>query len=78
MAAAFRVLDEIHFQGDLVRARSDAATVRALLDELDRIVPPTSARPHEDARLELCEQLVEELARLGCRLLECAVAEACC
>jgi hypothetical protein len=42
---------------------------RSLLDELDRMVPSSGIRRNEEA---LREQLAEELARLACRLLECA------
>lgn len=47
--------------------RSQAAFVRALLDELERISPA-------DSEGALGAQLVEELARLGCRCLETASA----
>jgi hypothetical protein len=49
-----------------VALRRHAALVRTLLEELDRIVPSAGAR--EDV---LAEQLIEELTRLGCRILEC-------
>jgi hypothetical protein len=42
--------------------RSQAAIVRALLEEVDRLDPATSHG--------VSEQLVDELARLGCRILE--------
>jgi hypothetical protein len=67
MAHAFRSLGDLHL-GDLVRVRSHAALARSLLDELERVVPASSY--HGDTLLR--EQLAEELARLGCRLLECA------
>jgi hypothetical protein len=47
--------------------RSQAAFVRALLDEVERAVPSGCDEP-------VSEQLVEELARLGCRFLEAASA----
>jgi hypothetical protein len=72
MAHALRSLGELHLRGSLARLRSHAATARSLLDELDRLVPPSGAGHEEGARLELQQQLAEELARLGCRLLECA------
>lgn len=50
--------------------RRHAALARALLEELDRTVPSSGADFRTDA---LDEQLVEELTRLGCRILECAV-----
>ncbi len=45
--------------------RLQVSIVRTLLDEVDAV------RPHEDGTRE---QLIEELARLGCRLLETASA----
>jgi hypothetical protein len=74
MTHAVRPIVDLHVQGDLVRLRSHIAVVRSLLDELDRIVPPSRSRQPEGAPLELRAQLVEELARLGCRLLESAAA----
>jgi hypothetical protein len=49
----------------LTNVRSQAAFVRALLDEVERVVP----RESNDL---VSEQLVEELARLGCRFLDVA------
>jgi len=72
MVHAFRALGELYLRADLVRLRSHAATIRSLLDELDRLVPASGGRTEEGARLELHEQLAEELARLASRLLECA------
>jgi hypothetical protein len=74
MAHALRSLSELHLRGDLVRLRSQAATARSLLDELDRVVPMLAARRNEEPVVVLGEQLAEELARLGCRLLECAAS----
>lgn len=51
----------------LHECRIQAAVVRALLDEVERIENP---RTRED----ITDQLVEELARLGGRLLEAASA----
>lgn len=48
--------------------RSQAACVRMLLDEIERVVPSGQACEG------LSRQLVEELARLGCRTLEAAEA----
>ena len=42
------------------------AVIRSLLDEIERTEPAT--------RETLAEQLIEELARLGCRVLELASA----
>jgi hypothetical protein len=72
MAQAFRSFGELDLRGDLVRVRSHAATIRSLLDELDRLAPTSGTRTDEGARLDLHEQLAEELARLGGRLLEYA------
>ena len=47
--------------------RSQAAFVRALLDEVERIAPAGGDRA-------VTEQLAEELARLGCRCIELANA----
>lgn len=52
--------------------RGQAALVRSLLDELDRIVPPSGSRRGEDTSRVLREQLAEEIVRLGSRLLDCA------
>jgi hypothetical protein len=71
MAVAFRSLTVNHVGAEFIRVRGHAATVRALLDELERFVPAWRVTVHEVAP-ELREQLAEELARLGCRLLECA------
>ena len=54
----------------LGRLRSRAAVVRALLDELERIW--TVPRPSPREELVFGEQLIEELARLGCQIVECA------
>lgn len=51
----------------LASVRSQAAFVRALLDEVERVAPSTGECP-------LSVQLVEELARLGCRFIEVADA----
>jgi hypothetical protein len=53
---------------NLADLRSQAACVRALLDEVERVVPAGAAAGAAGA------QLVEELARLGCRFLEAAGA----
>jgi hypothetical protein len=53
---------------EVAELRSYTALVRALLDELDRIVPSQGANAREDA---LDQQLVNELRRVGSRILEC-------
>ena len=72
MANAFRSFSEWSGAGDLARLRSQAAAVRTLLDELDRVLPAAGVSLGEDAPICLQEQLVEEVARLGCRLIESA------
>ncbi len=72
MVHAFRSLGELYLRADLVRLRSHAATIRSLLDELDRLVLASGRRTEEGARRDVHDQLAEELARLGCRLLEYA------
>jgi hypothetical protein len=54
--------------------RRHAAVIRALLDELERALPLPSASPLSDGAIAVHEQLVEELGRVGCRLLECAAS----
>jgi len=49
----------------LAHVRSQAAFVRSLLDEVERV---TASVPPD----RVSAQLVEELARLGCRFLEVA------
>jgi hypothetical protein len=63
---------EVEIPPTLVRLRAHAAMVRALADELDRATPSPDSAPRKDLRPALAEQLAEELARLGCRMLECA------
>ena len=53
---------------ELVRLRSQAALVRALLEELDRLVP----FENEEGAIELGAQLTDEMTQLGRRVLECA------
>jgi hypothetical protein len=52
----------------LTAVRSQAAFLRSLLDELDRL-PPMS-----EAQESVADQIIEELARLGHRSLEAASA----
>jgi hypothetical protein len=54
--------------------RNHAARVRALLDVLDRVVPPPGGGPGVQGWA--AAQLVEEVSGLGTRLLECAAAMA--
>lgn len=57
--------DEVWLCEDVLAVRKQTAVVMALADELEHLAPwrPTST---------LRQQLVEELARLGCRILETA------
>jgi hypothetical protein len=52
----------------VLAVRRHAALVRALLVELERLVPSADASEHEEV---MSEQLVEEVTLLGHRLLEC-------
>jgi hypothetical protein len=69
MSAMMR-LGELGPQRARERLRSQAALVRALLDEIERLAAPA------DGCLVLAEcvgtQLAEEVRRLGSRMLECA------
>ena len=49
----------------LARLRSQVAVVRALADHIDHLARPADTQG-------LGEQVIEEMARLGCRLLEVA------
>jgi hypothetical protein len=61
----------------VARLRVHAALLRALLDELDRFAPVSSPGGSREARVTyLTEHIAEELARLSCRMLECAAAMA--
>jgi hypothetical protein len=65
---------EIELPEEPARLRSHAALVRGLVDEIERIAP-VSVRSSEAAVFaEMGEQLAEEVARLGYRMLECAAA----
>ena len=72
MTSVVERFTEIEIPPTLVRLRAHAAMVRALADELDRASPSSDSAPRTDLRPALAEQLAEELARLGCRMLECA------
>jgi hypothetical protein len=52
----------------VLAVRRHAALVRALLVDLERLVPSAGASEHEEV---MSEQLVEEVGPLGHRLLEC-------
>jgi hypothetical protein len=57
------------FNGGLA-LRGHAALVRALLEELERVVPAAGVSPAEEDIVGA--QLVEELTRLGRRILDCS------
>jgi hypothetical protein len=63
---------EVEIPSTLVKLRTHAAMVRALLDELERATPPAERVSKAAIHHSVAAQLAEELARLGCRLLECA------
>jgi len=65
-------LAEAEIPSTLLRLRAHAATVRTLLDELERARPSADRLSKRDLHPSLAGQLAEELARLGCRMLECA------
>jgi hypothetical protein len=73
MSIALVRFGEIDFPQALRRLRNQAALVRALLDELDRVAPAGGAHPAE-ARLALGAQLTEELRRLAFQMVECFAA----
>jgi hypothetical protein len=73
MAAALTPRTDLDMALSIVELRRRAAFARALLEELDHLVPQSST----DARDEIVSQeLIEELTRLGCRILECAATMA--
>lgn len=64
---ALQTSDDERLREDLtlLAVREQVAIVRAFTDELERLTSRKRMRG-------LCEQFVEELARLGCRILETA------
>jgi hypothetical protein len=72
MSTVFFRPAQLEPQPTMRRLRNHAALVRALLDELDRVAPPAGA----GLGVQQCvaAQLAEEVARLGCRMLEYAAA----
>ena len=65
--AALESNDDVQLSAELrlARLRSQMAVIRALADHIDHL-----ARPKDTQGLG--EQVIEEMARLGCRLLEAA------
>ncbi len=74
MSTAFVRFGETGPRPTLMRLRNHAALVRTLLDELDRVAPPAGGAMA--VNLGVVGQVAEEVARLGCRMLECAAAMA--
>jgi hypothetical protein len=65
---------EIELREEPARLRSHAALVRALLDEIEHLAPVSIRRSDAAVFTEMGEQLADEVARLGYRMLECAAA----
>jgi hypothetical protein len=63
---------ELEIPRRLGQLRTHAATVRTLLDELERATTSSDRLARTDRQRLLAEQVAEELARLGCRVLDCA------
>jgi hypothetical protein len=76
MSAAFNRFDEKEFPQALMRLRNQAAVVRALVDDLDRVAPVVRGDPRDPELTVLGARVVEEFAHLACRLLECATVAA--
>lgn len=72
MSTSLSAMNELDRRRAIRGLRNRAALVRALLDELDRATSSTGG----GSVVQECatEQLAEELARLGCRMLESAAA----
>jgi hypothetical protein len=58
-----------HGPGEYAALREHVALVRALLEEVEHVVPAARATGDGEA---IGRQLMEEMSRLGRRLLECA------
>jgi hypothetical protein len=74
MAQAVRSVVAFSPQDELAPLRNQAALIRSLLDEFERVLPVSGAISRTEASLLVREQLSEELARMGGRLLECAAS----
>jgi|HubBroStandDraft_6_1064221.scaffolds.fasta_scaffold3200298_2 hypothetical protein len=61
---------EMDFRRALTGLRNQAALVRALLDELDRVAPAAGKGAEARDCVVLGAQLAEEFGRLGCQLVE--------
>jgi hypothetical protein len=76
MPAVVEPVATFEIPSTLVKLRTHAAMVRTLLDELERAAPLSAPMSTTDVQPSLAAQLAEELARLGCRMLECAAVVA--
>ena len=65
---------EIALPEEPARLRSHAALVRGLLDEIDHLAPVSTRTSDAAVFTEMGEQLAQEVARLGYRMLACAAA----
>jgi hypothetical protein len=72
MSIVVEPLAELEIPRTLGQLRTHAATVRTLLDELERATLSSDRLARADRQSLLAEQVAEELARLGRRVLECA------
>ena len=68
-AASTSSVRKVEHTPELLRLRGRAAFIRALLDELDRIVPREGA----GRELGLVTQVIDELTGLGCKIRDCAL-----
>ncbi len=67
-------LDDNHFAQALEQLRDQVALVRALLDEIDGLAPPSGAVSAARSSAALGARLAEEYGRLASRILACPVA----
>ena len=65
---------EIEVPLEPARLRTHAALVRALIDEIEHIAPVSIQSTDAAVFAAMGDQLAEEVARLGYRMLECAAA----
>jgi hypothetical protein len=69
-------LDDTHFAQALKQLRNQFARFRAVLDEIDRLAPPSSGESVAQKSVALGARLVEEYGHLASRILACAVVVA--
>jgi hypothetical protein len=72
MSTSWSRFSEFERRQALRRVRTQAALVRALLGELDGVTSSVARSPKRQHGTS--EQVAEEVARLACRMLECAAA----